>query len=209
LARSSLDRRANLALCLIERVNLGERAGHKQELALAEAEWLFLNAQRGGMRAARCVTVDVEAKIVELVENKITQAARAASNTAAATIASAKVVSEAAIDSSYATALAVVVAMGLSAARTTTLTNMLIAMRDSNKSSASTALAAATTAANECATAAATQAANESALKVLNETERKIRLGIDETGGIAALTTKLDELSAAIKSEGERLGIRI
>lgn len=205
-----MERSAELAVRLIERVTFGsDRSSHRQQLALAELLLMLLRAERGGMREARSVTVILEAKVSDLVTAKINQAARAADDVSEVTIAAAGATATAEMDASYATALAVVTAMGLSAARTTTLTNMLIAMRDANKASATAATTTATTAAATASRNAATQAANESGLKLLNEAQSWIRNGITGDGGIVALTATIDELKLAIETEGERLGIRI
>jgi hypothetical protein len=172
--RLDLERRAPIILQLMDRSILGvPRNINIFRLALASVVYLTSLHEVGKLKLSLQEISDIKDKISNLTKNKIDTE-----------IADATVIINTDSSLSYDVALAGVIAMNLSAARTATLTAILQTMRDSNKTSAISVI-----------TTSVTNIAKDSAKLVLNRTTNNI------TEKLNNLTDDYKDLLTAIIKE--------
>lgn len=201
--REHLRQRAPLVVTLLQRPWSVDSDERRDLVRLALAQLRALLESTGARKESQSVEVlaNVANNRVDLAANKVASATEDAIAAASPLIATAKTTAETAIASNYTTALAVVTGMGLSAARTTTLTNALIAMRDSDSASLGAAMATASTVLADSVSSAAKDAAKGGALKCLNNASDTIANEAERGND------RCDKLTAAIAEEVSRLGL--
>lgn len=173
-AETRLANVSPLLLRILRRSVVGIRREEKKELlGLAGLMVLLGRVERGAINTVIADVADTKDKVRDIVAQK------AADNAATAV---------ATIETARALAVTGMTAMGLSAARTATLTAIILALSDSAKAAA---------------TKAAEAAARGGGNRVLTKVENT------ETKKITDLGASIGDLKAAIREEGERLGIHV
>lgn len=173
-AEGKLSSVAPLLLRMLRRSIFGvNREEQKERLGLAECDVLLLKVERGSVKTVIADVADSQDKVRDLVAQK-------AADDAAVAVAT--------IETARALAVTDMLAMGLSAARNTTLTAIILALSDTSKAAA---------------TNAARDSARGGANRVLTRTQNQ------QEDKLVILDDKISTFKDAIESEGARLGIRI